>query len=246
MRNNKGAVHIILLVIVLLLVIIVGSWMQKNNKLNSTTTPTPETGENISAFQRINEYKVEQIPSHTLPAEIHESQLWKGYTFKDTDYALFIKRNSNLFSGIDRNATRSGVLYSQTDIGDWKLLYEIVDTESYKNNPYYFWKERELYYSVVVDDFGGGSGEGQGKLIRIDPKLQEWDIVHCFYYSPEDFDEYLNSNSGDMPLSLVIASYHGSENYIKNNGIRTYDQTIGKFKVNGRIKEACTAFDLIF
>ena len=245
MRNNKGAVHIILLVIVLLLVIIVGSWMQKNNKLNSTTMPIPETDEPTSAFQKINEYKVEKTPKHTLPPGIHESQLWKGYTFKDTDYALFIKRNINFFSGIDRDTTRSGVLYSQAEISDWKLLYEIVDTDRYKNNPYYLWSEQELYYSVVVDDYGAGSGEGQGKLIRIDPNSQEWDIVHCFYYSPEDFDDYLNSTSNDKPLSSIIASYHGSENYIKNNGVHSYDQSIGKFKINDRIKEACTAFDLI-
>jgi len=77
-------------------------------------------------------------------------------------------------------------------------LFEVTDKRSFetaKNSIYRFWYDTDGYKALIVDQNGAGSGEGNGKVIRLNKGGYE--LLFCFYYTPADFhkiNEPITSN----------------------------------------------------
>lgn len=81
--------------------------------------------------------------------------------------------------------------------GDEQALFNVLDKpgfETAKNSVYRIWKDIEGYKVLLVDQNGGGSGEGNGKIILL--QNNTYKLLSCFYYVPENF-----SGKHEDPLS---------------------------------------------
>lgn len=194
----------------------------------------------VRRISQLNENRIDQIPHLTLPGDLEEAQLTEPQKIADTYYVKFLKGNMNF--PVRSAVKRSGMLYANEGDAAWKIFYEIKDETSYSNNPYFFWNEGDQFYTVIVDSGGAGSGEGIGKLVRINKQTGSWQIVDCFYYVPESFTAHINSLSENVMLSQGVISY--DKPFEQSTGKYSYDTTLKKFMINGRVEEACTAFDL--
>lgn len=205
------------------------------------TSPAP----NNNGLNRFNANKIQYAPAFVLPQGIEKAQLHEPQKIEDTYFIIFLKSSFNI--PISSNVQRSGVLYAKDGDKNWEIFYEITDLmkgSSYKNNPYNFWKEGNTYFTVVVDNSGAGSGEGIGKLIRINAESKQWEILDCFYYSPESYIQYISSLPKNMPLSEAIKAYIGAD-FQRNEGDYIFDKTLSKFVINKRVEEHCTAVKLV-
>lgn len=251
-----------LIVIILFIALIAGGYLlgkpfstaQQSIKSTPSSPPTSTPVSNLESFTptRLSDQKtyipnkIENIPDFNLPEGIEKNQLREPQKIGDTYFVMFLKSSMN--EPIDSSVMRSGVLYAKEGSKDWKIFYEITDLikgSSGKNNPQDFWKEGNTYFSVVVDNNGGGSGEGLGKLISIEAQLKQWKILDCFYFSPENYIEYMNSQPKNKLLSEAVKAYIEPSRQ-KNSNDYIYDNQINKFVIDNRVEDYCTAISLSF
>lgn len=136
-----------------------------------------------------------EFPNAKLPENIASSQIKEVYEFEGKKYALFYKSNLNL--PVNSDIRRSGVLLADKNSERWNLIVEILDKEySAANNPYKIWYENNLLYLLVVDQYGAGSGEGNAKLIEINPEIDNFNTISCFYYTVENYIKAAESSEG--------------------------------------------------
>lgn len=186
-----------------------------------------------------------QIPELTLPNGLEFVQLAYPQELNGVYYVFFRKHNMN--NPINSAVSRSGVLYAGKNDTSWKIFFEIKELNDERNNPYFFWKENDYFYVVLIDANGGGSGEGLGKLIKIKSTDNNWQVMDCFYFVPESFNQFINSASTGTLLSKRVEDYNEpSDKFTKNNGIYTFDDTKNMFVIGGAPKESCTSFKLEF
>jgi hypothetical protein len=251
-KLQKGIAHLSLVVVVIaigiagLLFYSLQKGMIKNHPTNyPTPTPSQTFQKREFRLSRIGNI-IDEIPEFTLPPGLEAPQLLDAQIIDSTYFVKFLKSNMNfpIYSSIQR----SGMLYAKEGDTNWKIFYEITDLaeqdhSSYKNNPYDFWREGDLYYSVIVDTNGAGSGEGNGKLITIDKQSKQWNIIDCFYYVPESYSQYTSSLPDSTPLSQAIQAYNGFSDP-ELNGDYEFNKTLNKFVIRGSLEEGCTLFEL--
>ncbi len=202
-----------------------------------TNNQSADSKFNLSVTQPL----LKEIPNLNLPLGIENSQLYDPQQVGNEYFVKFLKGNMNL--NIHTESERSGVLQAKVGDPNWKILFEIIDLAENRNNPYEFWKEGNKYFSVLVDANGAGSGEGNGKLVSIDTFSKKWELLDCFYYVPERFNEYINKLPLGSILSNAIKDYL-DPSFAKYNSDFIYDSAIGQYKINGHIEKGCTSFDI--
>lgn len=186
-----------------------------------------------------------QIPELTLPNDLEFTQLTYPQELNGDYYVFFKKHNMN--NPINSAVLRSGVLYAGKTDSTWKIFFEIEELNDERNNPYYFWKENDYFYVVFVDANGAGSGEGLGKLIKINGSDESWRVIDCFYYVPESFNQFIISTPNEVSLSKRVEDYNEpSEGYVTYNGIYVFDNAKNMFVRDNKTVESCTSFELKF
>jgi hypothetical protein len=102
-----------------------------------------------------------------------------------------IQRNSINITASDVTRTDKSLVSCKIDGKDTEI-FEITDkVADSKNNIYRFWISGPKAYALIVDQNGGGSGEGNGKIISFDNFTHE--LLSCFKYVPEVFVGSQNS-----------------------------------------------------
>jgi len=126
-------------------------------------------------------------------SEYYNEQLSTSYEFGGYEYMLVQRSSMNL--PIFKSTNFAGVLRRAQGEPTYEKYLEITSNpDSAKNNLYMLWFDNGLFL-MMVDQVGAGSGEGTAKVIKIVDKNTE--LVKCFYYVPEEFDdlEKVKSNS---------------------------------------------------
>lgn len=251
--NDHGFAHIFVILGIAILIAAGGWWMWRSRRINyikqetatplsPTTSPknTPgrETYTNTwkSTNKMFHPNSLEKIPNLTLPEGLEAPQLKLPQKIDGTYFVLFQKSSINI--PVSSSIKRSGVLYADPDDEHWKIFYEIEESLKEKNNPYHFWKEKSDYYTVIIDTAGAGSGEGIGKLVRIDPQTTSWEVVNCFYYTPEGFMAHITSSKDPISLSHATKSYQDDQ--LKYE----FSPELNEFILDGRAENKCTGFSL--
>lgn len=147
-------------------------------------------------------------PQLALPAGIHEGQIKKYFQLGDMKFALVLRNSMNVLLSLpeDFSANFSGVLIAKQSDTQWKKWLEIKDTnETDKNNPYYLFLDKETLYMTVVDQRGGGSGEGVMYLMALASE-DSWKLQGCYYFGhnygdPETDGDYF-AHSIDLEKQL--------------------------------------------
>lgn len=98
--------------------------------------------------------------------------------------------------------------------GGEQVVLKVLDKpgfETAKNNVYKIWKDAEEYApgykggykALLVDQNGGGSGEGIGKLILLQNKTYK--LLDCFYYNPDYFLGNSEGSLSSQEIALVMS-----------------------------------------
>lgn len=183
------------------------------------------------------------LPEGLEAAQIEDEQLIDGIYF-----AKFLKGNIN--TPVDSSVSRSGIITRGENEPPWRIFFEIEDLTDNRqkgNNPVDFWKEDDGFYAVLANANGAGSGEGNGKLIFIDPQTKSYKIKDCFYYAFDGYLRYLDSLADStMAKSKKVISYNNPY-YPDESFIYSYwfDANLNKFKTEDGIEEDCTSFKLL-
>ena len=181
----------------------------------------------LSTFQFINPSNLNYLmPELPLPAGLEPAQLKNYQQIDNSHYSAFLKLNMN--HPIESSIFRSGYLISPLNSNAWKVLYEIIETGQASNNPYLIWKESDLYYTVIVDTNGAGSGEGIAKLLSINLISNSWNNLHCFYYTPENFNQFISTIPQSESLSKKIIQY---QDISEINNSRTENPSCSNFNI---------------
>ena len=97
--------------------------------------------------------------------------------------------------------------------GEEQVLFQVFDKtgiDPSQNNIYNVWKDAEGYKALIVDSNGAGSGEGIGKIILLQNKTYE--LLTCFYHTPEFFSETPNlSPMSDQDMAIAIMSTYNMD-----------------------------------
>ena len=118
-------------------------------------------------------------------SEYYNEQLSTTYGFDGYEYVLVQRSSMNL--PIFKSTNFAGVLRRAQGEPTYEKYLEITSNpDSAKNNLYMLWFDNGLFL-MMVDQVGAGSGEGTAKVIKIVGKNTE--LVKCFYYVPEEFDD---------------------------------------------------------
>ncbi len=110
-------------------------------------------------------------------------QLRAKYNYGGYDYAEVWRANMNV--PIRNSTDYAGVVRKTTGSSEWQEYIKIVSSpDQSKNNPYKIWVGDNLYL-LLVDQNGGGSGEGIAKLAKVTQENNTYEHIKCFYYVPE-------------------------------------------------------------
>lgn len=110
-------------------------------------------------------------------------QLKTTHTYDGHDYAEVWRANMNI--PIRNSTSYAGIVRKTIESTQWQEYIKIVSTpDQSKNNPYKFWVG-DSFYLLLVDQNGGGSGEGVAKLVGINVENDTYEQLKCFYYVPE-------------------------------------------------------------
>jgi len=151
----------------------------------NTTKPT------LSLATRINQLvaqgaALEEInnPGLTIPADIDGGQMNKYFKINDILFALVVRNSMNVVLTLPTDFTPifAGVLVAEEGQTKWSKILEIKDSVTTdKNNPYYLVTDGNNLLLTVVDQNGGGSGEGIMKVFALD-EAGNWDLKSCYYF----------------------------------------------------------------
>jgi hypothetical protein len=245
-RNQKGFVQIIIPIILALSVLAgIGYFALKDSykpfHSNQTETPIPTTLPQLETTELekialLHTTKLDYIPQLNLPSGIEKAQLRSPQKIDNFYFVNFLKSNMNF--SINSPVKHSGVLYANESDTEWKIFYEIKELSNDSNNPYDLWKEGAMFYTVIIDTNGGGSGEGQGKLVKINQQSQDWEIIDCFYYSPGSYISHLNSLPKNTPLSRGVITYDKPyPDSVTDFGKYIFDSARNKFTIDNQVKD---------
>jgi hypothetical protein len=150
------------------------------------------------SFQKLS------ILQDPFPIKYYKEQFGETYKFNGYDYVLVQRHGMNF--PISKSTNYAGVIRKPSETSEWKEYIKITSSpNSANNNPYKLWFENGLYL-LIVDQVGAGSGEGQGKLLKItDSRATR---IRCFYYTPEEH--------GKASLEELIKQDEGSSDYCNN------------------------------
>lgn len=142
----------------------------------------------VSSGKAIKE-SLQKLPilQDPFPIKYYKDQFGETYKFNGFDYVL-VQRPSMNFT-ISKSTNYAGVLRKPSGTSEWEEYIKITSSpNSAKNNPYKLWFDNGLYL-LIVDQMGGGSGDGNGKLIKIIDKIAT--LINCIDYTPEQGKESL-------------------------------------------------------
>jgi len=129
-------------------------------------------------------------------------QLRAKYTYGVYEYAEVWRANMNV--PIKNSTDYAGVVRKPTGSSEWQEYIKIVSSpDQSKNNPYKIWVGDSLYL-LLVDQNGGGSGEGIAKLAKVTQENNTYEQIKCFYYVPErheslDVENIMSLEDSDSP-----------------------------------------------
>ena len=137
----------------------------------------------------------------TTPSNIYPPQLVKYFQLGDLQFAIV-----NVLSGLtlggwdEKTTTSSGIWYVDKDDITWKPLITLAHTEGFNphNNIFYFWNTGNRISLFMTDSYGGGSGEGNGKVVSSVDGGATWHIDRCFYF--------VMGGADSSPTSSVVLS----------------------------------------
>jgi hypothetical protein len=106
----------------------------------------------------------------------------------------------------EKEITFSGVLFAKEGKQEWEKWVEVKDLQDGdKNNPYFLFIDEGMLHMTVVDQRGGGSGEGTMHLLALESK-DNWSLKGCYYFGHNygdplvDGDYYAHSILLDQQL----------------------------------------------
>lgn len=137
-----------------------------------------------------------------------------------TKCRVYPRANSNIPPGDSIFTDRSEVR-CEID-GKESVLIQVTDKVGFdtaKNSIYRFWENNEGYKTLIVDQNGAGSGEGNGKILLL--KNGGYELQYCFYYVPEEFSgSYLDPLSNQEMSYIMNSTLKFSSQYCDNFVLR--------------------------
>lgn len=139
------------------------------------------------------------MPALTLPAGIDKGQIRKYFQIGDLRLALVLQGSMNIPLQVPDGfkTTFGGMLIAGKTDTAWSKFLTLKDTSennndgSTGNDPYYLWTDAKKLMLSVIDQNGGGSGEGVEKVYST-LEGEAWHLEGCYYFGPSDS----NSNWG--------------------------------------------------
>lgn len=118
---------------------------------------------------------------------IEKIRLSQPVIYGDTKYYVYTRNSMNvIIPSVNKNYLQSGVFAIQNgDTSKCQKLIEVLDESPAKNNIYEIYSYHNSLYVMAVDQIGGGSGEGNAKILKSDDNGKTWEVKYCFYYTPE-------------------------------------------------------------
>ncbi|HCQ31637.1 TPA: hypothetical protein DIU27_04645 [Candidatus Collierbacteria bacterium] len=98
------------------------------------------------------------------------------------------------------------------------VVFSITDKPGFEdasNSIYRFWKDSEGYKTLIVDQNGAGSGEGNGKILLVKP--DGYEVLKCFYFTAEAFSGSFLEPPSDSELDIARKSSVNLANPVCNN-----------------------------
>jgi hypothetical protein len=130
-----------------------------------------------------NIQEIQNTPQFELPSNIHETQLKKFFQLGDIYFATVIKQVFWYNLELPKKFKRpyfSGILFAKNGDTKWKIFLQVFDNPE-RNIPIYLWNKEGKFFMPIADDNGGGSGEGQLKLLMSNDFGKTWNTEKCFY-----------------------------------------------------------------
>ena len=149
------------------------------------------------------------------PPEIYPAQLVRFFQLGGMQFALVqVLKGLTFGSWVDETTDISGIWYADKDDTAWKPLISLTHAGGYQpqNNIFDFWNEGRELRLLLVDNNGGGSGEGIAKVLGSIKEGTQWKTKQCFYFVDERFNKLQKK---------IKATYHGTINeWIKGEKIK--------------------------
>lgn len=258
----------IFVVILKLSVLALLSHFQRSKSRSSDTkvsTPTSDSitsniDQNSLGDTFLRQYRLSEPPHLALPNGVYKQQVYiepkyidNFYEYDGRYFAVYFQSNINF--PIEKDNGGSGILVANMADISWGKFIDIVDTNQADNNPILFWRESGVFYALIVDDRGAGSGDGIAKLVEINESGREFTTLKCFYYSQEDFLTIVSKYNEDLPLGAAIMKYStqgaldGSipeSIYLQEQDIWIqYNPAFGSTTI-GEVNDDCDNFEPVF
>ena len=144
------------------------------------------------------------MPNLTLPAGIDKGQIEKTFKIGDLSLALVMQGSMNVALDLPDGFTPTfgGILMADKDATAWSKLLTIKDTDtsgnssSTGNEPYYLWTTGKELMLSIVDQNGGGSGEGVEKVYST-ADGESWTLKGCYSFSGEENPNFATEAEGE-------------------------------------------------
>lgn len=152
------------------------------------------------------------VPTPDTICGIEKFRLSEPITFGDMQYFIFKRNSMNVYipEG-NENYLESGVFVADDKYGNnCKKIINILDESPAKNNVYDFYADNDSFYVMAVDQFGGGSGEGNAKILKSDDDGKSWEVKYCYYYTPEikvSIKDFISGTQGNIELKSLDNHY---------------------------------------
>ena len=120
---------------------------------------------------------------------VDPEQVRMGKIYGNREYLLYLRNSMNIPLENNKDYMESGVLERDGTIKKkCRKILSIFDHPGVvaKNNPYEIVAKGGNIYVLVVDQLGAGRGEGTAKIVKSEDGGQEWKLMSCFYYVPEN------------------------------------------------------------
>jgi hypothetical protein len=117
-----------------------------------------------------------------LPEDINSGQIGGYFQLGAASFALVRQPSMNVVLELPQDYQQhfTGLLLS-VDGTTWQKYLELGDAQTTdKNNPYWLWREDGMLYLSIVDQSGGGSGEG---ILKLEQYMDgKWQLAGCYYF----------------------------------------------------------------
>lgn len=165
----------------------------------ATTSPPIKSPQKLSFTARIrqslmNGFTIEEInnPNLAFPSDVNVGQIEKYFKLDNVLFALVLRNSSNVFlPGAFFHPSFVGVLAADQGDTQWSKLVKIKGTGQRHDNPYYLMVNNRELLLTIVDEKGGGSGEGLMKVFALS-ETGNWMLAGCC-----DFGASYSSAKGD-------------------------------------------------